>query len=104
VKFLSSILMIFALVVITPIMVNALDIKDNQIQELKPSDEGSMNQEEDELELLEYSDSEDDYDSEFNEVQEVESDSSYYSVNKFNILFYFVYKLKYGEDEIPTED
>jgi len=96
--------MIFALVVITPIMVNALDIKDNQIQELKPSDEGSMNQEEDELELLEYSDSEDDYDSEFNEVQEVESDSSYYSVNKFNILFYFVYKLKYGEDEIPTED
>ena len=96
--------MVFALVVITPIMVNALDIKDNQIQELKPSDEGSMNQEEDELELLEYSDSEDDYDSEFNEVQEVESDSSYYSVNKFNILFYFVYKLKYGEDEIPTED
>jgi hypothetical protein len=94
--------MIFALVVITSTMVNALDIKDNQIQQLKPSDEGSMNQEEDELELLEYSDSEDDYD--FSEAQEVESDSSYYSVNKFNILFYFVYKLKYGVDEIPTED
>lgn len=101
-KFLSSILTIFTLVVITSTMANALDIKDNQIQQLKPSDEGSMNQEEDELELLEYSDSEDDYD--FSEAQEVESDSSYYSVNKFNILFYFVYKLKYGEEEIQTED
>lgn len=103
-KFLSSILMIFTLVVITPTMVNALDIKDNPTQELKPSDEGSMNQEEDNLELLEYSDSEDDYENDFSEAQEVESDSSYYSVNKFNILFYFVYKLKYGEEEIPTED
>ena len=40
----------------------------------------------------------------FSEEKEVESDSSYYSVNKFNILFYFVYKLKYGEDELPSEE
>lgn len=36
-----------------------------------------------------------------------EPDSSYYSVNKFNFLFYFVYKMKYmdGEDDIePSKD
>ena len=33
-----------------------------------------------------------------------ESDSSQYSVNKFNFLFYFVYKLKYMDEELETED
>ena len=33
----------------------------------------------------------------------VEPDSSYYSVNKFNFLFYFVYKLKYMDDEYEEE-
>jgi len=33
----------------------------------------------------------------------VEPDSSYYSVNKFNFLFYFVYKLKYMEDYFEEE-
>lgn len=28
-----------------------------------------------------------------------EPDSSYYSVNKFNFLFYFVYKMKYMDEE-----
>ncbi|UXX80029.1 hypothetical protein N7E81_02780 [Reichenbachiella carrageenanivorans] len=32
-----------------------------------------------------------------------EPDSSYYSVNKFNFLFYFVYKMKYMEDETEVE-
>ena len=36
-----------------------------------------------------------------------EPDSSYYSVNKFNFLFYFVYKMKYmdeGSEAHPAED
>lgn len=32
-----------------------------------------------------------------------EPDSSYYSVNKFNFLFYFVYKMKYMEEETEVE-
>ncbi|PIB36545.1 hypothetical protein BFP72_14620 [Reichenbachiella sp. 5M10] len=37
-----------------------------------------------------------------NESQsENDPDSSYYSVNKFNYLFYFVYKIKYMSDEVP---
>lgn len=31
---------------------------------------------------------------------DAEPDSSYYSVNKFNFLFYFVYKMKYMDDEV----
>ena len=47
----------------------------------------------------------DDLENTYDENQIIESDSSYYSVNKFNILFYFVYKLKYGEEEdSQTED
>lgn len=38
------------------------------------------------------------------EKEKVESDSSNYSVNKFNFLFYFVYKLKYLDDDYDTED
>lgn len=30
---------------------------------------------------------------------DTEPDSSYYSVNKFNFLFYFVYKMKYMDDQ-----
>lgn len=33
-----------------------------------------------------------------------EADSSTYSVNKFNFLFYFVYKLKYLDEEMEDED
>ena len=33
------------------------------------------------------------------EESDSEPDSSYYSVNKFNILFYFVYKMKYMDSE-----
>lgn len=36
--------------------------------------------------------------------EELESDSSYYSVNKFNFLFYLVYKIKYTDDGIPVEE
>lgn len=44
-------------------------------------------------------------DDDSSDEKEVESDSSYYSVNKFNILFYYVYKLKYGDDEsTPSEE
>tara|TARA_R110002072_G_scaffold78309_2_gene181638 strand:- start:507 stop:842 length:336 start_codon:yes stop_codon:yes gene_type:complete len=32
-----------------------------------------------------------------------EIDSSYYSINKFNFLFYLMYKLKYTESEHPIE-
>lgn len=32
------------------------------------------------------------------ETKNVEVDSSYYSVNKFNFLFYLMYKLKYTEE------
>ncbi|WP_456460868.1 hypothetical protein [Reichenbachiella sp.] len=32
-----------------------------------------------------------------------EPDSSYYSVNKFNFLFYFVYKMKYMDEETEVE-
>lgn len=35
---------------------------------------------------------------------EPETDSSYYSVNKFNFLFYLVYKIKYTDDGIPVEE
>lgn len=35
--------------------------------------------------------------------EEVEPDSSYYSVNKFNFLFYFVYKMKYMDHEPEVE-
>ena len=32
-----------------------------------------------------------------------EVDSSYYSINKFNFLFYLMYKLKYTESEFPID-
>ncbi|MEP2025464.1 MAG: hypothetical protein ABJH98_03055 [Reichenbachiella sp.] len=34
---------------------------------------------------------------------DAEPDSSYYSVNKFNFLFYFVYKMKYMDNEAEVE-
>ncbi|MEQ6120046.1 hypothetical protein [Reichenbachiella sp. MALMAid0571] len=37
------------------------------------------------------------------EKKNTEIDSSYYSVNKFNFLFYLMYKLKYTENENPIE-
>lgn len=37
------------------------------------------------------------------EESEAEPDSSYYSVNKFNFLFYFVYKMKYMDNEEEAE-
>lgn len=33
-----------------------------------------------------------------------ETDSSHYSVNKFNFLFYLVYKIKYTDDGVPVEE
>lgn len=35
------------------------------------------------------------------ETKTTDPDSSYYSVNKFNYLFYYVYKLKYLSDDDP---
>lgn len=32
-----------------------------------------------------------------------EPDSSYYSVNKFNFLFYFVYKMNYMDEDAEVE-
>ena len=32
-----------------------------------------------------------------------EPDSSYYSVNKFNFLFYFVYKMNYMDEEVESD-
>ena len=108
-KSISSLLMIFSLVFSTPTIANTLSKNNDQLsQELNPDDEGTLGEQENDLDLLEYSDGENEYVSDFNndlgENQEVESDSSYYSVNKFNILLYFVYKLKYGEEDVPTED
>ena len=37
------------------------------------------------------------------EESKIEPDSSYYSVNKFNFLFYFVYKMKYMDRETEVE-
>lgn len=42
--------------------------------------------------------------SEQNEESGAEPDSSYYSVNKFNFLFYFVYKMKYMDEESEVEN
>lgn len=33
-----------------------------------------------------------------------DSDSSYYSVNKFNFLFYFVYKTNFMKEEVVEEE
>ncbi|WP_420581983.1 hypothetical protein [Reichenbachiella sp.] len=33
-----------------------------------------------------------------------EPDSSYYSVNKFNFLFYFVYKMNYMDEETEVDN
>lgn len=40
---------------------------------------------------------------ETSEELDSEPDSSYYSVNKFNFLFYFVYKMKYMDEETEIE-
>ena len=38
------------------------------------------------------------------EITTSDSDSSYYSVNKFNFLFYFVYKTNFIKEEVEVEE
>lgn len=96
-----SFILTFGVLTFAQVNATSLSIGEAPEQELKYSDEGGLQQDEMNPNMGEYPV----YEEDFTEEEEVvESDSSYYSVNKFNILLYFVYKLKYGEEDAPVEE